>query len=284
MARRRPRRRRHTRADQPQRGRAHACAEYRALATERREFAGGPTPARGLAENSRAARAHHGRRRRALFFAQDAYRDGHSATCGRCDSRDRGRALRSQLLALLRAARDRGVKLDPEASHDPTVRGWLELGAIATQARGASLTAESDAARWRAEYPNHPALEVLSQALPSPLPPTVIGTRIALLLPLTGPAAGQASTVRDGFLSAYYLLPAASRPELRPYDTGALPGPEAIAQARAAGSSFVVGPLTREDVAAVAATGAQSIPVLALNFLPPDRAAPNGLYQFALSP
>src|ERR1039458_3017851 len=70
MARRRPRRRRHTRADQPQRGRAHACAEYRALATERREFAGGPTPARGLAENSRAARAHHGRRRRALFFAQ----------------------------------------------------------------------------------------------------------------------------------------------------------------------------------------------------------------------
>ena len=39
----------------------------------------------------------------------------------------------------------------------------------------------------------------------------------------------------DGFLSAYYLLPAASRPELRLYDTGALPGPEAIAQARAAG-------------------------------------------------
>jgi outer membrane PBP1 activator LpoA protein len=192
--------------------------------------------------------------------------------------------LRSQLLALLRDARDRGVKLDPEASHDPTVRGWLELGAIATQARGVSLTAESDAARWRAEYPNHPALEVLSQALPSPLTPTVIGTRIALLLPLTGPAAGQASTVRDGFLSAYYLLPAATRPELRLYDTGALPGPEAIAQARAAGSSFVVGPLTREDVAAVAATGAQSIPVLALNFLPPDRAAPNGLYQFALSP
>ncbi|MGC2462102.1 MAG: penicillin-binding protein activator, partial [Steroidobacteraceae bacterium] len=30
--------------------------------------------------------------------------------------------------------------------------------------------------------------------------------------------------------------------------------------------------------------GTQSIPVLALNFLPADRPAPAGLYQFALSP
>jgi outer membrane PBP1 activator LpoA protein len=192
--------------------------------------------------------------------------------------------LRSQLLAALRDARDHGVKLDAQASQDPTVRGWLELGAIATATRGASLTADADAARWSSRYPNHPALEVLSQAFPTQIPITVGGARVALLLPLTGPAAAQASTVRDGFMSAYYQLPAANRPDLRLYDTGALPGPEAIAQARAAGSSFVVGPLTREDVAAVASTGAQSVPVLALNFLPPDHPAPNGLYQFALSP
>jgi outer membrane PBP1 activator LpoA protein len=68
------------------------------------------------------------------------------------------------------------------------------------------------------------------------------------------------------------------------YDTAALPGPDAIAQALAAGSSFIVGPLTREDVAAVASTGSQPVPVLALNFLPTDRAAPSGMYQFALSP
>lgn len=192
--------------------------------------------------------------------------------------------MRSQLLAALREARDHGLKLDAQASQDPTVRGWLELGAIATAARGASLTADSEAARWRSRYPNHPANEVVSQAFPTQLPLTGLGARVALLLPLTGPAAGQASTVRDGFMSAYYQMPAANRPDLRVYDTGALPGPEAIAQARAAGSSFVVGPLTREDVAAVAATGAQAVPVLALNFLPPDRTAPSGLYQFALSP
>ncbi|HEV7985159.1 MAG TPA: penicillin-binding protein activator, partial [Steroidobacteraceae bacterium] len=193
--------------------------------------------------------------------------------------------LRSQLLAALRDARDHdGLKLEPQASQDPIVRGWLELGSIATQARGASLTADADAARWRARYPNHPADEVLSQAFPSQLPTTALGARVALLLPLTGAAAAQASTVRDGFLSAYYQLPAANRPDLRLYDTGALPGPEALSEARAAGSSFVVGPLTREDVASVANTGPQAVPVLALNFLPPDRPAPNGFYQFALSP
>jgi outer membrane PBP1 activator LpoA protein len=192
--------------------------------------------------------------------------------------------LRSQLLAALRDARDHGLKLDAQASQDQTVRGWLELGALATGTRGASLTADAEIARWRSRYPNHPASDVLSQAFPSPLPVTGLGARVALLLPLTGPAAAQASTVRDGFMSAYYQVPAANRPDLRVYDTGALPGPEAIAEARAAGSGFVVGPLTREDVAAVAASGTQPVPVLALNFLPADRPAPSGLYQFALSP
>jgi uncharacterized protein len=192
------------------------------------------------------------------------------------------RTLRAQLLDALRNARDRGVALDAPASQDAIVRGWLELGAIAT--RGASLNAESEAARWRAKYPNHPALEVLSMALPLPLPPSAPGGRVAVLLPLTGGAAEQAATVRDGFLSAYYQLPAATRPELRLYDTTALTEAGAMSQARAAGSSFIVGPLTREDVAAVADSGAQSVPVLALNFLPAERAAPSGLFQFALSP
>src|SRR6202163_565475 len=192
--------------------------------------------------------------------------------------------LRSRLLAALRDAREHGVKLEAAASQDPIVRGWLDLGAIATDTHGASLIGEAEAAGWRAKYPNHPALEVLAQALPPPLVVAAPGGRIALLLPLTGAASGQAATVRDGFLSAYYQLPAATRPALQVYDTGALTPADAIAQARAAGSSFIVGPLLREDVATVAALGSQSVPVLALNFLPADQPAPGGLYQFALSP
>jgi len=192
--------------------------------------------------------------------------------------------LRTRLLAALRDARAHGVKLEAAASQDPIVRGWLELGAIATDTQGASLSGESEAAGWRAKYPNHPAQEVLARALPTPLVAASPGGSIALLLPLTGPASAQAATVRDGFLSAYYQLPAATRPALQLYDTGAVTPADAVAQARAAGSSFIVGPLIREDVAAVAALGAQPVPVLALNFLPADQPAPPGLYQFALSP
>ena len=192
--------------------------------------------------------------------------------------------LRSQLLVALRAARDRGLKLDPGSSSDPIVRGWLELGAIATDTRGVSLSGAAESAAWRARYPNHPALEILPQAIPAPLVSAAAGGRIALLLPLTGPAASQAATVRDGFQSAYDQLPQATRPELRLYDTGALPPAEAIAEARSAGSSFIVGPLIREDVAAVATLGTQSVPVLALNYLPADRQAPSGMYQYAISP
>ncbi len=192
--------------------------------------------------------------------------------------------LRSALLAALRAAHARGLKLEAQASTDPTVRGWLELGAIAPETRAASLTGTAELARWRSRYPNHPALELLTQEFPPPLVTPAAGTRIALLLPLSGAAAAQATTVRDGFLSAYYQLPLAGRPDLRLYDTGAITPAEAIAEAHTAGSSFIVGPLTREDVAAVSELGSQSVPVLALNFLPAGQPAPSGLYQFALSP
>ena len=107
---------------------------------------------------------------------------------------------------------------------------------------------------------------------------------MALLLPLTGAAAAQAATVRDGFLSALYQLPAGNRPDVQIYDTGALTPADAIAQARAAGAACIVGPLTREDVAAVAALGSESVPVLALNYLPAEQRAPSGLYEYALSP
>jgi outer membrane PBP1 activator LpoA protein len=192
--------------------------------------------------------------------------------------------LRGQLLTALIAARARGVRMLPQTSTDPTVRGWLQLGAMVPRSRAASLGNAALAARWRALYPHHPALSVLAQAFPTPPIATAPGSRVALLLPLTGPAATLGTTVRDGFLSALYQLPAAGRPDLHIYDTAATPVVEALAEAHAAGSTFVVGPLTHNNVDAVAALGAQPVPVLALNFLPSTQAAPAGLYQYALSP
>ena len=188
---------------------------------------------------------------------------------------------RSRLLAQLRTARERGIKLEAAASQDVTIKGWLELGSMLASNRGASLGGGADAARWRVRYPNHPAAELLSEALPPPLSGGNIN-RIALLLPLT--SSTEARTMRDGFQYALNQIPAGSRPELKVYDTSTTAVLEQLAAARAEGAAFIVGPLIKTDVATVAAAGAQSVPVLALNALALEDSGVSGLYQFALSP
>ncbi|MDE2251310.1 MAG: penicillin-binding protein activator, partial [Gammaproteobacteria bacterium] len=192
-------------------------------------------------------------------------------------------ALRGELLSLLRAAREQGVKLEPEASQDPTVRGWLELGAVAGASGSASISSAAEASRWRSSYPGHPATELLSAALGAQLPMLTRLHRLALLLPVSGQAAGYAATIHAGFEYAWQQLPGETRPQVQLYDTGVLPVDQALRQARADGNDFIVGPLTRQEVD-VAASAAPGVPMLALNFLTADRAAPNGMLQFALSP
>jgi outer membrane PBP1 activator LpoA protein len=192
--------------------------------------------------------------------------------------------LRGKLLSELKAARDRGVKLEPQATQDPIVRGWLELGAMAVSTRSSSLTGAAEAAQWRARYPAHPATELLAQALAAPIAGASTARHVALLLPLTGRTSAAAATLRDGFQAAIGLLPPELRPEVAVYDTGTLPVPDAIDQARGAGADVIVGPLTREEVTLAADVGTRGVPLLALNFLGADAQAPAGMYQFALSP
>ena len=191
--------------------------------------------------------------------------------------------LRVELLSLLRTAREQGVKLEPAASQDPTVRGWLDLGAVASSGGGASISGAIEAARWRSTYPGHPATELLAQALAAPLPVATRLHKLALLLPVTGQAAGYAATIHAGFDYAWQHLPPDARPEVQVYDTGVLPVDQALRQAHADGNDFIVGPLTRQEVD-VAASAWPGVPMLALNFLSTGRSAPYGMNQYALSP
>jgi uncharacterized protein len=195
------------------------------------------------------------------------------------DAASRAR-LRADLFKGLRTARQNGVKLEAEASPDVVVKGWLELGALSSA--GASVGSAATAARWRAQYPGHPATELLAEALPTPLPVASRLHRLALVLPLTGPAAGFAQIVRNGFNFALQQLPPEGRPEVRVYDTGTMAVGDALRQARAEGADFIVGPLTRPEVDEAATAGA-GIPTLALNYATTSR-APSGFYQFALNP
>jgi len=107
---------------------------------------------------------------------------------------------------------------------------------------------------------------------------------IALLLPITGRNAAAGSTIRDGFMTAFYQAPVSQRPQIRVYDTGATGAGETIAHAAQEGAEFIVGPLLKDEIAAASDFPGRRPPILALNFLPPERPAPPNFYQFALSP
>ena len=194
-------------------------------------------------------------------------------------------AARSELLGNLRTAQESGVRVDPRAVTDNIVRGWLELAQIAAAVARSPTTSISDVEAWRTRFPNHPASEVVASEL--------LGIKeqaresiphVALLLPLSGRMAVSGISVRDGFMTALYQVPVGQRPRIRVYDTAEISAAEAIARARAEGAEFIVGPLTKEEVTAAADLGDAQPPILALNFLPSDRPAPAGFYQFALSP
>ena len=198
------------------------------------------------------------------------------------------RVARAELLAQLRSAAERGASLTPPPGSDATVRGWLEAASVALDnSRNPTLGATRLNA-FRSRYPTHPALAALSGepgiGMPEPVARLESAPHVALMLPLSGRTSAPAAQIRDGFMTAYYQQPAASRPRLRVYDTATASVADVLAQATAAGAEFIVGPLTREEVTAAAEILTTRAPILALNFLPADSPTPERFYQFALSP
>jgi len=179
----------------------------------------------------------------------------------------------------------RGADARPAPGADPVVAGWLELGRILADAKSGALGTQRRLQAWRGRYPTHPANESLWKGAPErPAAPGSQPVQVALLLPLSGRAAAAGGAVRDGFLGAYYDDGGTARPRVRVYDVAERDAPSAYLQALADGSDFVVGPLTREEVAALATLADGRATTLALNFLPENVQVPDRFYQYALSP
>ncbi len=195
------------------------------------------------------------------------------------------RANRAELYSRITSAAEHGQPMKVPPKSDPIVAGWLELGPVAVGLARDPTRAATALANWRRLYPQHPANDsVLSGASTQIAAATEFPDQIALLLPLSGRAESVGVAVRDGFVAAYLEQAAASRPRLRIYDVAAESVSSAYAQAIADGAGFVVGPLTKEDVAAVVPLSGARTPVLALNFVADSMATPRNFYQFALSP
>jgi hypothetical protein len=195
------------------------------------------------------------------------------------------RASREDLFARLRSAAEHGISLKPPPKTDAIVAGWLDLGPVAVEMQRNPMHAAAALANWRRLFPQHPANDsVLALAQNQIAVATQFPDQIALLLPLSGHAESIGVAVRDGFIAAYLEQDAAMRPHLKIYDVAAETVGAAYQRAIQEGAGFIVGPLTKEDVAAVAPLDAGRTPMLALNFLSESVSAARNFYQFALFP
>jgi outer membrane PBP1 activator LpoA protein len=160
----------------------------------------------------------------------------------------------------------------------------------------AAVEAEFEELRRQAETMLRPPAPAIVSPLPAaPQPESVMGMsreellpqgsveRVALLLPLSGRLGAVGAAVREGFIAGWYGESADYRPEVAIYDTAKSGVSAAFEQALAEQAQFVVGPLTKDDVATLAARDDIYVPVLALNSYA-GASPPPFLYRFSLDP
>lgn len=177
------------------------------------------------------------------------------------------------------------------AGEDAMTRGWLDLAQVLQQGPTQSVIAA-----WTQRNPGHPGGRKVGLVQSTPVVRAPVAADYAesipargvafnggyaLLLPTSGALASAGRAVREGFVSAWFNTPE-PRAAIRLYDPG-VNAAQAVAAYQAAvrdGAGFIVGPLTKGGVAAIAAQGG-GMPWLTLNYL--DGAA-GGAIQFGLAP
>lgn len=169
-----------------------------------------------------------------------------------------------------------------------TLDGWRELALIARSAQTGAADIPGMISGWRQRYPAHPATtDIIDLVLARQREEAGRPMQIAVLLPLTGPVADVAAALRDGIIAAHFHRDnRAYTPQIHFYDTGgdASTVTGIYQQAIDDGADFVVGPLTREAVNAIADSGRISVPTLTLNYSESRRTSDPRLFQFGLAP
>lgn len=169
-----------------------------------------------------------------------------------------------------------------ESKNDSMLLGWLELALISHQYRDNSKSLLAALDQWQMKFHNHPANHILPNPLDSVANKLVAQPKqIALLLPLSGPLAGPGTSVQDGFRAAVKANKVLHKPKIKVYDTAKGNILEIYQQAIIEGAEFIVGPLTKNQVASISAIH-HPVPTLLLN--DSEAAVEDNSYLFGLSP
>jgi outer membrane PBP1 activator LpoA protein len=166
--------------------------------------------------------------------------------------------------------------------------GWMELVELSRLYLQQPDALAEVVPHWQRRYRGHPAsVAFIDELLGTLRNAGQTPASIALLLPLNGSFHDAASAVRDGVLAAYYATPESGmRPQLLVYDSGDTPesAVSAYQEATAAGARFVIGPLRKDAVRAIAGQPNLAIPVLALNQIQEQNPTETGTGDGTLNP
>ncbi|WP_237761359.1 penicillin-binding protein activator [Legionella cherrii] len=172
--------------------------------------------------------------------------------------------------------------LTAKASEQSVLQGWLQLALISRKYRDDPKSLMTALEQWQSHFSTHPANHILPNPLDSiaskmHTPPK----HVALLLPLSGALQGPGTAVRDGFMAAYKKNNSNTSMQVKTYDTSKGDVASLYKNAISDGADYVVGPLTKSQVAVVAALE-HPVPTLLLNDA--DTSIQENSYSFGLSP
>lgn len=169
-----------------------------------------------------------------------------------------------------------------EAPAHSILQGYMQLALIARLEPENPQVMLNELEAWQHEHPHHPGNDLL----PSPLNGIQsqlysAPKQIALLLPITGPLKGPGLAFRDGFMTAYDTSSASATTRVRIYNTAEGSADALYQQAVTDGADYVIGPLTKTDVAQVAKLS-HPVPTLLLNDA--SLKSNDNAFSFGLSP
>lgn len=171
---------------------------------------------------------------------------------------------------------------NPDALSD----GWITLGQLRLQNSGDLAEFKQQVEHWRSAYPEHPA----SQRPPHEL--TAVQnlnaeevTRVAVLLPQSGPYATVADAIRQGMEAQNQALAASgsNAPTLDFIDAANGSLDDLYNQAKAQGAQVVIGPLDKDQVTQLEGRQQLPLPTLALNYGNAATNQASNLYEYGLS-
>lgn len=172
--------------------------------------------------------------------------------------------------------------LAAESVNKTELHGWFQLALIARKYRNNANSLLAALDQWQTRNSNHPGNNLLPNPLDSIANKLLVQPKhVALLLPLSGALSGPGKAIQDGFMAAYKANHGEETTQIKTYDTDKGDITATYQQAISEGAEYVVGPLTKNQVATIAAIS-HPVPTLLLNET--DVAVQDNSYFFGLSP